>query len=220
MNYLPCIELQSNPLTDVTASVIWLHGLGADGNDFVPVVRELELPSDCNIRFVFPNAPSIPVTVNNGYLMPAWYDIFELSLDRKVDVVQLRDNAEKIHALIEREIERGVKSEKIFVVGFSQGGAVAYEAALSFSRPLGGLIALSTYFATSKCLVANSANQKIPVFIQHGSEDSVVPEVLGQRAYRELSDRGYHIQYSSYAMDHTLCIEQIADIRNWLLEKI
>ncbi|GGY64265.1 phospholipase/carboxylesterase [Cellvibrio zantedeschiae] len=220
MNYLPCIEVQSNPKIAVSASVIWLHGLGADGNDFAPLARELRLPENLNVRFIFPNAPSIPVTVNNGYVMPAWYDIFELTLDRKIDATQLRANAEKIHALIEREIERGVPSEKIVIAGFSQGGAVAYEAALSYGKPLAGLLALSTYFATTETLIENSANKQIPILIQHGSGDFVVDEVLGQRAYRELSDRGYSVKYETYNMDHTVCAEQVDDIRKWLLERI
>lgn len=217
MNYLPCVEVQSNPKVDVVGSVIWLHGLGSDGNDFAPLVPELNLPAALNLRFIFPHAPSMPVTINNGYVMPAWYDIFELSLDRKIDVTQLRASAAQVHALIEREIERGVPSEKIVVAGFSQGGAVAYEAALSFAKPLAGLLALSTYFATTETLVENTVNKNIPILIQHGSEDSVVDEVLGQRAYRELSDRGYAVQYESYPMEHTVCAEQVGDIRGWLL---
>lgn len=220
MNYLPCVEVQSNPNVQASASVIWLHGLGADGNDFAPLVRELRLPEILNIRFIFPNAPAIPVSVNNGYVMPAWYDIFELTLDRKIDVAQLCASAEKVHALIEREIERGVPSEKIIIAGFSQGGAVAYESALSFAKPLAGLLALSTYFATNETLVENSANKKIPILIQHGSGDFVVDEVLGQRAYRELTDRGYSVKYETYNMDHTVCAEQVDDIRAWLLERI
>ncbi len=220
MNYLPCIEVQSNPKIAASASVIWLHGLGADGNDFAPLARELHLPENINVRFIFPNAPEIPVTVNNGYVMPAWYDIFELTLDRKIDVAQLRASAEKVQALIEREIERGVPSENIIIAGFSQGGAVAYEAALSYGKPLAGLLALSTYFATTETLVKNVANKQIPILIQHGSGDFVVDEVLGQRAYRELSDRGYSVKYETYNMDHTVCAEQVDDIREWLLERI
>lgn len=219
MNYLPCVELQSNPQTDVVGSVIWLHGLGSNGNDFVPVVRELHLPANLNLRFIFPHAPSLPITVNNGYVMPAWYDIFELTLDRKIDVAQLRASAEQVHALIEREISRGVPSEKIIIAGFSQGGAVAYEAALSFAKPLAGLLALSTYFATNETIVENTANKNIPILIQHGSEDSVVDEVLGQRAYRHLLDRRYKVQYESYHMEHTLCGEQVEAISLWLQER-
>lgn len=219
MNYLPYVEVQSNPKVEVTGAVIWLHGLGADGNDFVPVVRELRLPATLNLRFVFPHAPSIPVTINNGYVMPAWYDIYEMTLDRKVDVAQLRASAEQVHALIAREIERGVPSEKIVIAGFSQGGAVAYEAALSFAKPLAGLLALSTYFATHETVVEDAANKNIPILIQHGSADPVVHEVLGQRAYRQLKDRGYTVQYESYPMEHTLCGEQVDAIGKWMTER-
>jgi phospholipase/carboxylesterase len=219
MSYLPCVEMQSNPKIDVTGAVIWLHGLGADGNDFVPVARELHLPATLNLRFVFPHAPSIPITINSGYVMPAWYDIYEMTLDRKIDVTQLRASAEQVHALIQREIERGVPSEKIIIAGFSQGGAVAYEAALSYAKPLAGLLALSTYFATHETVVADAANKNIPILIQHGSADPVVSEVLGQRAYRLLLDRGYAVQYESYAMEHTLCGEQVDKIGLWLRER-
>jgi phospholipase/carboxylesterase len=219
MVYLPCVEMQSHPQSDVMGAVIWLHGLGSDGNDFAPVVRELRLPAAANIRFVFPHAPSIAVTVNNGYVMPAWYDIFELSLERKVDEIQLRASAAQVHALIEREIARGIPSEKIIIAGFSQGGAVAYEAALSFAKPLAGLLALSTYFATHSSIALSAANKNISILIQHGVDDSVVPEVLGQRAYRQLSDRGYAAAYESYPMEHTLSAEQISAISQWLQQK-
>ena len=219
MSYLPCVEMQSNPKIEVTGAVIWLHGLGADGNDFVPVARELHLPATLNLRFVFPHAPSITITINNGYVMPAWYDIYEMTLDRKIDVTQLRASAEQVHALIQREIERGVPSEKIIIAGFSQGGAVAYEAALSYGKPLAGLLALSTYFATHETVVADAANKNIPILIQHGSADPVVSEVLGQRAYRLLLDRGYAVQYESYAMEHTLCAGQVDKIGLWLRER-
>ena len=220
MAYLPCVELQTNPQADIQGSVIWLHGLGSDGNDFVPVVRELKLPADVNVRFVFPHAASIPVTVNNGYVMPAWYDIFEMTLDRKIDQKQLRASAEQVHALIEREIERGVPSDKIILAGFSQGGAVVYEAALSYDKPLAGLLTLSTYFATYETIQADAANKNIPILIQHGSNDSVVSETLGQRAYRLLQDRGYSATYESYPMDHTLCAPQIISISRWLQERL
>ncbi|CAG0907965.1 unnamed protein product [Cyprideis torosa] len=142
MNYLPAIEYETAPAP--TASVIWLHGLGADGNDFRPIVPELKLPAEPGIRFIFPHAPSIPVTVNNGYVMPAWYDILEMDIDRKVDAEQLNASADKITALIDREIERGIASERIVIAGFSQGGAVAYQTALSYPKPLAGRKAVKT----------------------------------------------------------------------------
>jgi len=219
MNYLPCVELQSHSGAEVKGSVIWLHGLGADASDFVPVVKELHLPDAKNLRFVFPNAPRIPVTINNGYVMPAWYDIFEMTLDRKIDTTQLRASAAHVHALIEREIERGVPGKNIVIAGFSQGGAVAYEAALTFAKPLAGLLALSTYFATHETIAVHPANKNIPILIQHGSGDFVVDEVLGQRACQQLDRLGCKADYQIYNMDHTVCAEQVDNIREWLLKK-
>ena len=220
MTYLPYVELQTNPALTPSAAVIWLHGLGANGHDFASVVPELDLPDDISVRFIFPHAPSIPITVNNGYVMPGWYDIFEMSLGRKVDVVQLRASANKIVELIEREIAQGIPSDKIIIAGFSQGGAVAYETVLSFDQPLAGLLVLSSYFATSATIVTHDANKKTPILIQHGSEDSVVSEMLGQRAYRQLMDLEYNVAYESYVMDHTLCAEQITSISHWLQERL
>jgi len=220
MEYLPAVEVKSQPGGEPNASIIWLHGLGSNGDDFVPIVKELRLPAPLNVRFVFPHAPVVPVTVNNGYPMPAWYDIYELTLDRKVDETQLRASAQKTRDLIEREIARGVPSEKIIVAGFSQGGAVAYEAALTCDKLLAGLLTLSTYFATSSTVKADAANKNMPILIQHGTQDSVVPEVLGQRAYRELSERGYPVNYETYAMGHTLCVEQGDSISRWLQARL
>lgn len=219
-NYLPAVEVETNPELDVTGSIIWLHGLGSDGNDFRPVVNELRLPAEINLRFIFPHAPTMPITVNNGYVMPAWYDIYELTLDRKVDEIQLCASAKKIHDLIEREIDRGVPANKIIIAGFSQGGAVAYEAALTFAQPLAGLLTLSTYFATSNTIHYAAANKIIPILIQHGEQDSVVPVVLGQRAYRQLSDLGYSVSFESFPMDHTLCAEQVLSISRWLQARL
>ena len=142
MSLLPAIEQETRENPD--ASVIWLHGLGANGYDFVPIVPDLQLPPELGIRFIFPHAPSIPVTVNNGYVMPAWFDIMEMQIDRKIDTKQLLESAAAINRFIDREIERGIDSRRIVLIGFSQGGAVAYQLALSNSRPLGGLIAMSS----------------------------------------------------------------------------
>ena len=220
MNYLPCVELQTNPALPASAAIIWLHGLGSNGHDFASLVPEFKLPSHTNIRFVFPHAPSIPVTINGGYVMPAWYDILEMSLDRKVDAAQLCASAEQIKALINREIDRGIASEKIIVAGFSQGGAVAYETVLSCDKTLAGLLVLSSYFATSDSMMEDSANKKTPILIQHGSRDPVVNEALGQRAYRQLSDRGYDVSYESYVMEHSVCPEQIASLSQWLQDRL
>lgn len=214
MSYLPCVERE--PKTPANSAVIWLHGLGADGNDFAPVVAQLTLPPSAAVRFVFPHAPSIPVTINGGYVMPAWYDILEMSLDRKVDQKQLCASATAIAQLIEREVERGIDRNRIVLAGFSQGGAVVYETALSYPETLGGLLILSSYFATADTIVFHPATEAMPILIQHGSFDPVVPEALGQRAYRQLMDKGYDVSYQSYPMEHTLCAEQVIAINAWL----
>lgn len=214
MALLPCVEIETG--NAVSASVIWLHGLGANGHDFEDVVPALRLPQTLGVRFVFPHAPSIPVTINNGYVMPAWYDILEMSIDRKVDDVQLRQSAEQVRLLIQREIERGVPSERIVLAGFSQGGAVAYEAALSHDQPLGGLMAMSTYLATQDSIKRHENNQSLPIFIMHGTQDPVVPFALGERARDALTTWQYDVSFRDYRMDHSVCIEQIRDISTWL----
>jgi phospholipase/carboxylesterase len=210
MPLLPAIELETRSNPD--ASVIWLHGLGADGHDFAPIVPELHLPESLAIRFVFPHAPAIPVTVNNGYVMPAWFDILEMDIDRKVDAAQLLVSAAAVCRLIEREQERGIDSRRIVLAGFSQGGAVAYQAGLSYPKPLGGLIAMSTYFATSDSAELSDSNRTLPIEIQHGVYDPVVPQALGVRAAEFLKERGYNVAFRTYPMDHSVCAEQIGDI--------
>ena len=214
MSLLPCIEIA--PSSPATASVIWLHGLGADGNDFAPIIPELGLPRQLAVRFIFPNAPSIPITINAGYVMPAWYDILDINIERKIDNSQLIASAEKIRLLIEREIDRGIPSERIVLAGFSQGGAVAYQAALTYMQPLAGLLCLSTYFATADTITPNSANKKLPILICHGLQDPMVPEQQGRIAQQRLTAMGYNTQYKSYPMEHAVCPQEIADISRWL----
>lgn len=216
MEYLPAIELEEPRYTPVTASVIWLHGLGADGSDFASVVPQLELPESYGIRFIFPHAPSIPVSINNGFRMPAWYDIFSFDVDRDLDDEQLLDSARKIRDLVDREIERGVDSRRIILAGFSQGGAVAYHAALSYPEPLGGILALSTYFATANRISISPSNLKIPILICHGIHDSVVPEVLGKRSQATLQSLGLNPEYRTYNMEHNASPEELVDISAWL----
>jgi phospholipase/carboxylesterase len=210
MSLLPAIELETRNNPD--AAVIWLHGLGADGHDFAPIVPELNIPESLGIRFVFPHAPAIPVTVNNGCVMPAWFDILEMDIDRKVDAAQLLVSAAAVCRLIEREQERGIDSRRIVLAGFSQGGAVAYQAGLSYPKPLGGLIAMSTYFASSDSAELSESNRTLPIEIQHGVYDPVVPQALGVRAAEFLKERGYNVAFRIYPMDHSVCAEQIGDI--------
>lgn len=214
MTYLACVEIVTRE--PVNATVIWLHGLGADGNDFAPIVPHLAQPEGINIRFVFPHAPQLAVTINNGMRMSAWYDILEMTLERKVDVAQLRQSADAAVALIEREIERGVPAERIVLAGFSQGGAVAYEAALSYGKRLAGVMCLSTYLATYDSVELDPAQQQTPFLIQHGSMDPIVPQRLGEQARDWLTEKGYPVQFNSYPMQHQVCPEQIGVIRDWL----
>jgi phospholipase/carboxylesterase len=211
---LPCIDIE--PDLPARSTVILLHGLGADGNDFVPMVAELKLPAEIAVRFVFPNAPAIPVTINGGYVMPAWYDITEINIDRKIDAAQLIASAENIRLLIDRETDRGIPSERIVLAGFSQGGAVAYQTALTYMQPLAGLLCMSSYFATRETITPNSANRNLPIFICHGTQDPMVPERMGREAQRELTDRGYAVEYQSYPMEHAVCAREIGDIARWL----
>jgi phospholipase/carboxylesterase len=214
MSFLPCIDIE--PKTPATATVILLHGLGADGNDFVPMVPEMLLPSSMAVRFVFPNAPEIPITINGGYVMPGWYDITDLALDRKIDATQLIASAEQIRLLIDREIDRGIPSHRIVLAGFSQGGAVSYQAALTYMQPLAGLLCMSTYFATGESITPNTANKNLPIFICHGSQDPMVPEQLGRQAQEKLVTMGYTVEYKSYPVEHSVCPQEIADISQWL----
>ncbi len=211
---LPAVEIETGKTPDAT--VIWLHGLGSDGNDFAPIVGDLGLPNELNIRFIFPHAPSIPVTLNNGYVMPAWYDVFETGLDRKVDTVQLEMSAQQVMVIVTNEIGRGVSSERIIIAGFSQGGAVAYHTVLSSEEKIGGLLAMSTYFATKDSIVLQKNNRAVPILIQHGTQDGVVSKQLGDEAVEELEKSGYVVDYKTYPMGHTVCPEQIADIGEWI----
>lgn len=214
MSCLPHIELEPDVTADAT--VIWLHGLGANGHDFEPVVPELNLPGNAGIRFIFPHAPSIPVTINGGYVMPAWYDILDMDFQGRIDEPGIIKSAAAIHAFIDREIERGIATDRIIVAGFSQGGAVSYQAALTYPQPLAGLLALSTYFATWQSINPDPINRNLPIQICHGIYDSVVPEFLGQQSNRKLIEMGYKTDYKTYPMDHHVSAEEIKDIAEWL----
>ncbi|MCE8023260.1 alpha/beta hydrolase [Billgrantia aerodenitrificans] len=198
------------------ACVFILHGLGADGHDFEPLVPALTLKEGLDVRFILPHAPRLPVTINGGMVMPAWYDIYEMSLDRRVDTRQLVASAERIQALVQEQIDHGIDSRRIILAGFSQGGAVAYQAALSFPAPLGGLLAMSTYFATAETIELNEANRGLPIEIHHGSFDPVVPEALGKAAQQRLQSLEYPVNYRSYPMAHAVCPQQVGDIAAWL----
>jgi phospholipase/carboxylesterase len=216
MDLLSAIEMESPGGVEVNASVIWLHGLGADGGDFAPMVPQLDLPGHFGIRFIFPHAPSIPVSINNGYVMPAWYDIKQMDTDRHVDAEQLRQSARWVHQLIDREVERGVDSRRIIIAGFSQGGAVSYEAALTYPLALAGIMALSSYFASADSIEIDSAQNQIPIMICHGSLDPVLPESLGRKGLETLESLGFTPQYHIYPMEHAVCPQEIVDIAAWI----
>jgi phospholipase/carboxylesterase len=215
---LSAVEIEPTQLA--TASVIWMHGLGADGNDFRDVIPALNLPSTLAIRFIFPNAPKLAVTINNGLVMAAWYDILTMDIDRTIDAEQLANSSTLVGEFVSREIERGIASERIIIAGFSQGGAIAYELALSHPKRLGGLMAFSTYFATKETIRLNPVNQGLSILIAHGTHDNVVPCILGEQANTLLNNKNYSTEYKTYPMEHSLCIEQINDISAWLQARL
>jgi len=212
---LPAVEIE--PVAAAKACVIWLHGLGADGHDFETVVPALNLPAKLGIRFVLPHAPSIPVTINGGAVMPAWYDIMHLGEERQFNRAQLVLSAQKVHALIDREIARGVPSNKIVLAGFSQGGAVCYHAGLSYPKPLGGILGLSTYFPTHDSVVPNAAQKGIPILICHGTLDQVLPISMGRNSRRNLEALGLAPSFRTYSMMHALCQDEIVDIADFFV---
>ncbi|RLA56340.1 MAG: carboxylesterase [Gammaproteobacteria bacterium] len=199
-------------------AVIWLHGLGASGHDFEPIVPELRLPKELAIRFIFPHAPNIPVTINGGLVMPAWYDILNLNPQRNINEEQFQTSTAEATALINREIKREIASKHIVLAGFSQGGAIAYHTALAYPAPLAGLLCLSTYFPAHPELTPHDANQETPIFVSHGQMDPMVPETMGKEAFRTLQNMGYKVRYQSYPMAHEVCAQQISDISIWLQE--
>jgi phospholipase/carboxylesterase len=168
------------------------------------------------VRFIFPHAPSIPVTINQGYVMPAWYDIRNLSDDSRVDAEGLRKSAAAVHEIIEEQVQAGIASHRIVLGGFSQGGAVVLEAALSCARPLAGVMSLSSYFPTADSVVVNPVNAQLPIRVFHGTQDPVVAESLGKLSVTRLQEKGFKPVYSNYPMQHSVCPEQIRDIAAWL----
>jgi phospholipase/carboxylesterase len=208
------IETASQP----SAAVIWLHGLGADGNDFAGLVPELDLEACPDIRFVFPHAPSMPVTVNGGYVMPAWYDIYGADLVKRQDEAGIRASDKAIHALIVREVARGIAPECIVLAGFSQGCAMALHTGLRYPHKLAGIVALSGYLPLADKFSAerHSANTDTPIFMAHGSQDTVVVPARGEASCNLLSGLGYAVEWHSYPMPHSVHPSEIADISQFL----
>lgn len=218
MDLLPAIEIETAP--QPTHSVIWLHGLGASGDDFVPIVPYLGLKTPT--RFIFPHAPKRPVTINAGYVMPAWYDILSLSsTDRQVDQAGITQSMAQVHALIDREIARGIPADRIVLVGFSQGGAMAYSAGLTYPKALAGVMALSAYLPAPALLTTEKrlANQHTPIVVMHGQYDDVVSLPLGQQALTWLTEHGYSVTWQTYPMAHEVSLDQVQQIGAWLQQR-
>ena len=216
---LEVIEIETGKAP--AASVIWLHGLGADGNDFVPIAHELTLSRAPDIRFIFPHAPMQPVTINNGYVMRAWYDIKFGDLEgraKQADEKGVRASQAAIVDLVRHEVERGIDIGKIVLAGFSQGGAIALQTGLRYPEKLAGIMALSTYLPLAETLAseATAENRATPIFMAHGTQDPVVPYAMASRSKEVLAQQGYDVQWHEYPMPHSVCLEEIRDISDWL----
>ncbi|QAU24536.1 alpha/beta fold hydrolase [Dyella sp. M7H15-1] len=216
MSLLPTVENET--AASPTYSIIWLHGLGADGYDFAPIVPALVSPQWPAVRFVFPHAPMRPVTVNNGMSMRAWYDIYGFDLVSRQDEAGTRQSIADVEALIAREQERGIPSERILLAGFSQGGAIALAAGLRHPHQLAGIIALSTYVPMADSLAAerSAANASIPIFWGHGTFDPAVILQRGLDSRTALEALGYHVAWHTYPMAHAVCPEELADLSHWI----
>ncbi len=213
--------VEINPKKNPKATVIWMHGLGADGHDFEAIVPELQLPETLPIRFVFPHAPFLPVTLNGGMKMRAWYDINSLELmGHQVDTDNIQKSSQAISNLIRREIDQGMTSRQIVLAGFSQGGVIALHTGLQWPSALAGILALSTYLPTLSQLKSDrsAANQNLPIWMAHGTYDPVVALFLGSHARDGLQQLGYSVDWNEYPMLHQVCLEEIQGIRSWLLK--
>ncbi|MCL2102297.1 MAG: alpha/beta hydrolase [Fibromonadales bacterium] len=205
-------ETSSNP----DAAVIWMHGLGADGNDFADIVPDLGLPANAAIRFIFPHAPIMPVTINAGYNMRAWYDISEMNLDSNPDIAGIEKNSKLVAELIDAEVEKGISSERIVLIGFSQGVVMALHTATRYPKKLAGAASLSSYFPTTDTMPKDGINAKIPVFFGHGTFDQVVPAALGKKAFEFLKANGNPAEMHVYDMQHSVCLEELGVLGTWL----
>ena len=214
----PLSSIEINPQEFPGGSIIWLHGLGADGNDFVSIVPELKLPLNLPLRFIFPHAPLMPVTINGGYVMRAWYDIRSLTIEDHADQLGIEASTKKLQELIQHEKTLGIPTEKIILAGFSQGAVIALTTGLTYPDRLGGIIALSGYLPHGNQVLqkATTANQTIPIFAAHGREDTIVPYRLGENTSDLLQKNHYRVEWHSYRMPHSVCAEEIRDIADFL----
>ena len=215
-------ELGNQP----NATVIWLHGLGADGFDFQPIVPQLGLPNDANIRFIFPHAPAMPITMNGGYIMPAWYDLYSLKVDNPdtnpQDEHGIKKSAEQIKQLIAQENARGIPNKRIILVGFSQGGAMTLYTGLTMDKPLAGLIALSCYLPLHTTIEheLNPKTKTTPIMMAHGTQDPVVLFEYGKESKDFLQSLGYQIEWFEYNMGHSICPDEIQAIGKWITSRL
>lgn len=216
MDSLPAIEIETG--VRPTHTIVWLHGLGADGNDFVPIIDELELSSEQSVRFIFPHAPERPVSINNGYKMRAWYDIFNPDFNHRQDEAGIRSSQKALDNLIVQEMQRGMASNHILLAGFSQGGAMALQVGLRQVNPLAGIIALSCYLPVAETFVreAATANSSIPIFMAHGTYDSVIPLTHAIASKEKLLAANYVPEWHEYPIGHTVFPQEITDLARWL----
>ena len=226
---LEFIEKLSSPLSSsagtesaVVASVIWLHGLGADGYDFADIIPSLQLDPDTNIRFLFPHAPVMPVSINNGMVMPAWYDINGIGQMYRDDVAGIRKSCDLVNKLLELEHSRGLAYSRIILAGFSQGGAIALSAGVRFRKRLAGLIALSAYLPMCAALEKDKSeeNQSVPILMMHGEQDPVVPMEFAHHSKVALVENNYQVDWIDYPMPHTVCADQLVEIGAWITQKL
>ena len=210
--------IRKNTSAQHKTTIIWMHGLGDSGFGHESIAQQMNFPDDLGITYIFPHAPSIPVTINGGMVMPAWYDILENDISRKIDESGIEESSVKISQIIQGEIESGILPKNIMVAGFSQGGAVALHTALKYPVPLGGVIAMSTYLGAPSVLTASTSqiNQFIPIFWGHGTLDPVVPLSLAQESISTLKKSGYTVSYKAYQMEHSIHPQEILDIQNWI----
>ena len=218
MPLLDSVEI--NPNSEPYASIIWLHGLGADGHDFEPIVPELRLPGTLPIRFIFPHAPRRPVTANAGMVMRAWYDVLGLPGSGGIEQADFFESVDHLHALIQKEIESGIPCERILLAGFSQGGAISLHTGLTYGKHLAGILALSTYLPTVDNIEEEISlvNKDVPIMMAHGTMDPMIPMAHALRTKQALRRLGYEISWHEYPIMHGVCTEEIQDISAWLLK--
>lgn len=220
MNQLSFVDVPASG--PVTAAVIWLHGLGDSGHGFAPIVPELRLPAGHGIRFLFPHAPERPVTINNGYVMRAWYDIKTMDLQHRADEEGVRQSAAQVQALLDKVIASGVPADKIVLAGFSQGGVIALHLLARLPYKIAGVMALSTYMCVPDKLKAELVmhNLKTPVLVAHGSHDDVVPVAAGKAAFDSLKYAGFNVRWQDYRMAHSVCAQEVADLSRFIQQQL